>query len=335
MVVELQECINRVPDDTRPLLDMAAVIGDVIDEKLLRWLAPGADLPVWLAICERIGVLRHDDSSGWQFRTGHVRQGVLDELADKPDLLSALHERVALAIQNVYPNSVAWLVVIADHWQQAANINRRAMTLVKAGRQALAHSFTQALDFVAQAEAYDPHRDEIPHSEHIERALIRGEALAGLARWQAAQTHFAQVLNLLDITAWFPENWPYSRDKYHQQWRQQLRHRVLLLFYLDSCDDPPPAAALFTALRYLAEVYVALEQPRHSLYYALAYTNLAERYPASEAFTPGIGYALIATLFNQSGYRRIADHYWHLAQEDMLRCHPLHHATIARLLPDS
>ena len=334
MVVELQQCIDRVPEDARPLLDMAAVIGDGIDKRLMRRLAPGADLAVWLSVCEEAGVL-HCRQDGWYFQNWRVRHRVLDELADNPDLLSALHARVALAIQDVYPDSVHWLTVIADHWQQADNINRRAMTLVKAGRQALKESFTQALDFITQAESYDAQRDDIPHTEYIERTLIRGEATAGLTHWQTAQTHFMQVLALLDTDPWLPENGAYSREVYYAQWRRQLQHRALLLFYLDSRSDPPPDAALFTALRYLVETCEALEQPRRSMYYALVYTNLAELYPASGAFTPGIGYALIAKLLQQTAYQRFADHYRYLAQEDMLRCDPLHHATIARLLPDS
>jgi hypothetical protein len=334
MVVELQQCINRVPEDARPLLDMAAVIGDVIDEKLMRRLAPGADMVVWLSICEQAGVL-HRGENNWRFQTRRVRHRVLDELADNPDLLSALHARVALAIEDVYPASVPWLVTIADHWQQADDINRRATTLLRAGRQALAHSLTRALEFVEQTESYDPQREDIPATEYIERALIRGEATAGLAHWQTAQRHFAQVLNLLDTAAWLPESGAYSRKTYHEQWRQQLRHRALLLFYLDSRSDPPPDAALFTALRYLAEVYAAQEQTHQAMYYALVYTNLAELYPASGAFTPGIGYALIAKLLQHTACRRFADHYRHLAQEDMLRCDPLHHALITRLLPDS
>lgn len=331
MVVELQQSINQVPEDTRPLLDMAAVIGNRIDEKLLYRLAPGADLPVWLAICEQAGVMTPDDG-GWRFRNERVRHCVLDELADNPDLLGALHARVALAIKDVYTGDIRWLPVAADHWRQADEVTQQAITLVEAGRVALNHSLTQALAFIEEAESHDPHRDDIPRTEHIERALIRGEALAGLSRWQAARTQFEQVMNLVDIAQWFPEDWPYTRENYRYQRREQIRHRMLLLFYLESRDDPPPEPALFTALRFLAEICAALNQPRQSFYYALTYTNLAEVYPASVAFTPGVGYALLARLFRKPGYGRFAEHYRHLAQEDMLRCDPGHHPLIMRLL---
>ncbi|MEP7124022.1 MAG: AAA family ATPase [Byssovorax sp.] len=128
--------LGRVPDDARPLLTAAAVLGRELDLRVLAALAGdlGARLEPDLAACAAASILEVSED---RFRFAHdkLRAALLDQLA--PDENAAWHFRAGEAIERAYaddlgPRSAA----LAHHFEQAREPLREARYRAHAGERA-------------------------------------------------------------------------------------------------------------------------------------------------------------------------------------------------------
>jgi eukaryotic-like serine/threonine-protein kinase len=106
--------LERVPEEYRPILELAAVSGRRIDLKLLRYLLPDANLENWLTACVNAAVLTNENEA-WVFAHDKLREGVLNKLS--ADERIHLHRQVAEALEMLYPNIPSIANVLAHHWQ--------------------------------------------------------------------------------------------------------------------------------------------------------------------------------------------------------------------------
>src|SRR5262249_46369421 len=91
--------LGRVPEQARPLLQVAAVIGRQLNLAILRELEPTTDLDNWLTTCANLAILDVQDGT-WRFAHDKLREGLLSVLPDVGR--QALHARIAAAIETVY-----------------------------------------------------------------------------------------------------------------------------------------------------------------------------------------------------------------------------------------
>lgn len=133
----VQRRLNRIPQLYQPLLQIVALAGRWVDMKVLEVLNSNGlevDLEDWLTTCANAAVLEPFDGH-WQFAHEKLREGLLVMLP--PNTQRLLHQRIALAIEQVYPNAANEAARLAYHWGETGDWVREAYYANIAGEQAL------------------------------------------------------------------------------------------------------------------------------------------------------------------------------------------------------
>jgi predicted ATPase len=148
--------LSRVPPGAQPLLQLAAIGGRELDQGVLRALAesadrlaPEADLDAWLHACADVAVLEAQGAR-WRFAHDRLREGVLDALAEgeRP----ALYQRVAEAIEGVYPDAPEQVATLAHLWGVAGDVHKERHYCKLAGEQSVRNSANvEAIRFLNRA----------------------------------------------------------------------------------------------------------------------------------------------------------------------------------------
>ncbi|MFN8375331.1 MAG: protein kinase [Anaerolineae bacterium] len=156
--------LARLPDETRPMLQRAAIAGRHLDLNILQklWQQQTASPPLaqmdsldnWLILCGNAAVLSVVDGN-WHFAHDKLREAMLATI--EPPQLPALHREVAEAVEAVYPSSHDFVTQLAEHWSQAGDTRRETHYLRLAGEQALqTSSFRQAQTLFERAYELEP-----------------------------------------------------------------------------------------------------------------------------------------------------------------------------------
>lgn len=143
--------LDRLPEDARPLLTLAAILGREVNLAVLQAATPDADLDNWLSVCASAAVLDVQDEH-WQFTHHRLREGLLEGIPDedRPEL----HRKAALALEAVAPDQVA---ALAYHWEQVGDSAKVITYATRAGQQANQISaFGDALAYLNKALALLP-----------------------------------------------------------------------------------------------------------------------------------------------------------------------------------
>lgn len=148
--------LNQVPEDARPLLELAAVIGRQIDLALLAQLSPHTHLETWLTTCAACAVLEVGEAGGrngeWRFAHDKLREGLLTALP--PEKAAQLHRQVAEALENTLASPMQHANRLAYHWGQAGDPFKEFLYVGMAGQQAIRSSANrEAIDYFARAHS--------------------------------------------------------------------------------------------------------------------------------------------------------------------------------------
>jgi tetratricopeptide (TPR) repeat protein len=146
--------LNAIPPGDIPLLQLAAVAGRQIDLALLRYVAPSVDLQRWLAACANAAVLEKQDGvssdQGWRFAHDRLRDGLMSDLSES--ICRALHEKVAQALEAIYPDVPEKAVALAYHWGYAGSPAKERLYSLRAGDQHVRIGlYKEGLEFLARA----------------------------------------------------------------------------------------------------------------------------------------------------------------------------------------
>jgi predicted ATPase len=192
----LQRRLARVPKDHHPLLKLAAVIGRVLDLKVINAL----DFPhqqrdkkgveTWLTTCTNLAVLEVQEGQ-WRFAHDKLRAELLAGLTktERP----SLHRQAAEAYEHVYPNDSSYAATLVQHWHLAGNDEKELHYSFVAGEQALVLSdFYTALDFIDRARELLPEESV----EQIPLILQTGETLLQLGKYDNASEQLETGLSL-------------------------------------------------------------------------------------------------------------------------------------------
>jgi tetratricopeptide (TPR) repeat protein len=172
--------LNQVPRQDRPLLEAAAVIGRRLDLGLLRRLDPDADVEAWIRTCANVAVLDVSEG-GWRFAHDKLREGLLAALS--PVGRTALHRRVAEAIEAEYGDAPEQTMALAHHWAMAGDLDNEARYSALAGEQALQSSdYRAAVTFFERAIAVvSASRDAAGQAGLLDRARTMVRTVLPLA----------------------------------------------------------------------------------------------------------------------------------------------------------
>lgn len=128
----VQNRLNRVPEDARALLRLAAVAGRELDLDVLQ--AFTTDINRWLEQCNTSAVIEVEQDR-WRFAHDKLREGLL--LTITTDELPTLHRRLAEMIENIHPDEPEYIPALARHYQAAGLHHKAAVHLAQAGDLAL------------------------------------------------------------------------------------------------------------------------------------------------------------------------------------------------------
>ncbi len=197
----IQRRLNRVPEEGRLLLELAAVTGRQLDLKLIQALAPEIDLQQWLSDCASAAVLDVLEDQ-WRFAHDKLRDSVLVNLTQIE--LQILHRRVAQTIETLYANSPEHVAALAYHWSMARESAKEEHYSTLAGKLALntgayreaALHFQRALILVTQEIRFEDvlvqHRKELELRERL------AEAHLGFGQYEIARDLYIENLSICE-----------------------------------------------------------------------------------------------------------------------------------------
>lgn len=276
----IQRRLAHLPEDARPLLQVAAVAGRKLDRALLGWIgarAGGAyarDLDEWLTLCSNAAVLDVHDGE-WRFAHDKLREALLMEIA--PHLKRDLHQSVAEALETLYPNAPEHTAALAFHWSHAENKPKAIAYLDRAGEQAVASFANQeAISFLTEAAQLDTDEDPASLERHIHRAALLGQAYLGAGNLDESRVELQRALHLMKLD--MPQGkrglvWGLLRELA----QQLIVHRSLPP---RPTRDPKRHDHYLTAARMyerMAELFYFDNNTPATLYCSLRTLNLAEK----------------------------------------------------------
>ncbi|MCA9967294.1 MAG: tetratricopeptide repeat protein, partial [Anaerolineales bacterium] len=126
--------LQKIPAADKPLLQLAAVAGREIDERLLHLLAPDVATDKWLLRGAEAAVLNVRDNR-WQFSHDKLRETLLSQLTGKQN--QAYHRQVALALETLYAEHTHYHAILLAHWQAAGEEEKELYYLERVAQQAI------------------------------------------------------------------------------------------------------------------------------------------------------------------------------------------------------
>lgn len=261
--------LARVPAYGRPLLEVSAVIGREIDEKLVHFIAPDVNLELWLTDSLNAAVFEVIDGK-WRFAHDKLREGLRRDLSEaKQQIINA---QVAEAIETVYAGKPGWAGALAYHWSHAKVIDKAVHYLEIAAYEAL-HSggYQIALDLLKQARELQQPTEE----QKLRWDLLMGEAYYGLGQISEASAYLEHALA--------QRGWQIPHKNWQMLWPtlrqivQQVLHRYFPHFFLGrSKADPRQVIDGVNTILALTPIYLIENKPGPLIYTSLLALNQAE-----------------------------------------------------------
>ncbi len=192
----IQRRLERVPENGRKLLRLAAVYGREFDLKILEQVKDVPDLDDWLTTCVNCAVLEVQDGR-YRFAHDKLREATLAGIP--ASVRPSLHRQVAEAIEQVFPNMQEQAGVLVQHWRAAGEPVKEFDLLQQAGDYALHISaFGEAVTYFERALQLQADVDTAANNPVIAASLrVRlAEALHFTGDYAAAEKQIEEGLKL-------------------------------------------------------------------------------------------------------------------------------------------
>ncbi|MEM7531570.1 MAG: BREX system ATP-binding domain-containing protein [Chloroflexota bacterium] len=164
----------QVAEADRPLLLLAAVSGRVLDLAMILLLNQDRPLNHWITRCADAAILEVVDDR-WQFRHAKLRDGLLSMLS--ADETQHYHQKVAEAIEQLYPDDANYAAQLMEHWRAAQHPEKEYGYAYLAGTHAAAqYANTDALTYLTRAYELAMGRLGAPQKQY--ETLLARESLA-------------------------------------------------------------------------------------------------------------------------------------------------------------
>ncbi len=304
--------LSRIPRDSQPLLQLAAIAGRELDLAVITKMAGDhADLEHWLTGCANAAVLEVVGNQ-WRFAHDKLRVGVIEAIA--PEQRPLLHRQVAETIEAAYPGKPEHAAALAFHWSAARYPNKAVQYLEMAGELALQggaydETVRHLTDALSISEDLDLKLDQF-RVAHWERLL--GEAHHGLGDTQASIRHLHRALTLLGYPV--PETNVGLMIGLLRGSLRQLVHLVLPhRFWARSTDDSPMPHEAACAYERLAETHYYADETLSSVHAGFKAVNMAELIAPQPVLARA--YANMCIASGLVPFQRLAQYYGNRAQE--------------------
>jgi eukaryotic-like serine/threonine-protein kinase len=196
MRVIMERRLQRLPQDYRPMLRLAAVAGREIDFAILKYVDDEMDYDDWLSVCAGAAILEVNDGL-WRFTHDKLREGILNGLSstERP----RLHGIVAEALEAVYPDDhLTRAMTVADHWLEAGELDPALWHMSVGARQLIDWGKEVSKVRKVLQDAWEvTSRPGVTKPAYFREDIL--EMLGDLEMQQGngthAQMHFVQALN--------------------------------------------------------------------------------------------------------------------------------------------
>ena len=305
----IQRRLKRVPETDRFLLRIAAVMGRTLDLQVLSAINDN-DLQDWLARCTEASVFDVLDDR-WRFAHDKLRESVVADIPAEDR--SYLHQFIAQAIEDVYPNDRTHTLTLAHHWRQAKQPERELPHVIAASELALSSA-----DYVG-AQQYAQRALELSGQLAVDR-IVRAQLHARLG-----EAYFVQGEKIMafDQMRWALESTGYiSGSSGHRllfataaQALRQVMHRILPAkrFQLDNKNDMAKALSVSRLSEQSLLVWFWQRHTSHLMLATLLMVNSAERAEPSRELLVAYG-NLAATVGIVSTWHSLAAVYIRLME---------------------
>jgi predicted ATPase/DNA-binding SARP family transcriptional activator/class 3 adenylate cyclase len=191
--------IDRLPLESKQVLQLASVIGRIVPRPLLAALAGDDGLDDRLYTLQRAELLRERarlPEAAYIFKHQLTLEAAYDSLLQRKR--RTLHQRVAEALEQSYEAHVDdSLGLLAHHWERAGDVEQAVHYLQRAGEQAAAQfANDEAVDYFTRALSLVPERD-IDRRFDLLLAREAVFALRGMRERQSADLDALENLSTL------------------------------------------------------------------------------------------------------------------------------------------
>lgn len=126
--------LNRVNEEARKLLQIAAVNGRQLDLDVLRHLDKETDFDKWLEECTDAALLEVHETR-WRFTHDKLRDALLERLDEAERVI--LHKQLAEGIEAVHADTSVYAAQLAHNWSKAQVDEKAVRYLEMSGDQAM------------------------------------------------------------------------------------------------------------------------------------------------------------------------------------------------------
>lgn len=300
--------LDRVPQNARPLLGLAAVAGRKLDLTLIQALAPEINADNWLAVCSNAAILEVQDGE-WRFTHDKLREVILNDVP--ADTRRVFHQQVARAVEACYPGDTEYVASLAYHWGEAGDSSKRIHYTALAGELALrSGAYREALNHLLEILA---NPDQIATERLAAIELQTGEVYYAVGDLHQSLQHLTRVPALLGHP--LPSTTGAAVRGLLGQALRQIRHWVSHPVARQPRDERLSNLAL--AYERAAQIYVLTNKSIMSVYTSLSMLNMAQQAePSPELARAYVNVGFIMGVIPQ---RRWADAYhqcaWEIAQQ--------------------
>jgi predicted ATPase len=173
----LQRRLEKVPDWGQLMLQLAAISGRYLDEKVTREFASLAlkdeTLGDWYVVCNDLAVLEHVDGR-WRFNHDKLRQQILQGIQDEE--CSQRYQQVAQIYESIHGDNQDYAGILSNMWGIAGIPEKEASYAIIAGERSLAvGQYQPAREFFDRALSLLPEDD----LEQRWRALLGRDEIHG------------------------------------------------------------------------------------------------------------------------------------------------------------
>jgi len=194
----IQRRLGRVPEDIRPLLEIAAIYGRYLDVRLLKHImqdVSSSQFDYWLNVAANAAVLDIQDDQ-WRFSHEKLREG-LERQMDTERRID-IHKQLAEGVEQVYLYAPEYTTALAYHYAEAQNTEKAAHYAAIAGEQVLKSGvYDEAVAYLGYAldrAPNNPDPEQVKRQANLTRSM--GLAYQGLARNNKATRIFKDALDM-------------------------------------------------------------------------------------------------------------------------------------------
>lgn len=303
----LQQRLDRVAPENRPLLHYAAIVGRELDLPLLGTLAPEIDLRKWLVACADVAVLEAQENR-WYFAHDKLREYLITQLLQDEALLQQLHRDVAQAIEATYPGQDHYIPALAHHWTRARDAAKAPYYLEKAALQAAVATPTAVIDYIQKAIEFDAAAADTPPMRQARRHSLLGNAYYALGDYKQAEYHLQMASFYLGAATTPQQSWLAALGVLREVGVQFL-HRRLPARYLGKRDSSEVDQSIYVALFNKQVVYSYQGDMLKLLHAALVALNTVETWQPSAVANPSMAYGALTLSTGLMGLHALARYY--------------------------